>query len=72
MSILDHYTRVAFFRKANELEDILAGLMINGVRRDEIEIHEHQDRTVVLVRGSPRYELKVRFSIREALFGSKP
>lgn len=67
MSIRDHYTRVAFLKKANELEDILAGLMINGVRRDEIEVQEHPDRTVVVVRGQPRYEVKVSFSFREAM-----
>jgi hypothetical protein len=41
------------------LEDILAGLLSNGLRHNEIQIHRHRDRTVVTVRGVAKYELKV-------------
>jgi hypothetical protein len=53
-------------KEANEIEDILAGLMINGVRQDEIEIQRHPDKTVIVVRGVPRYELTTTFSIKRA------
>jgi hypothetical protein len=40
------------------LEDILAGLLSNGVRHNEIHIHRHPRRTVVTVRGVAKYELE--------------
>lgn len=44
------------------LEDVLAGLLANGVRIDEVEVQEHPgNRTVVAVRGTPRYEWSVKF-----------
>lgn len=43
-----------------ELEEIVSGLMINGVRNDEIEIQNHLDRYVVCVRGEPKYEVKLK------------
>lgn len=57
-------------KKANELDDIIAGLLINGVARDEIEVRECPDKTLVCVRGVPRYELKVRFSVKDAIWGN--
>lgn len=48
------------------LEDVLAGLLSNGVRIDEIDVQEHPgNRTVVVVRGTPRYEWSVSFSEQE-------
>lgn len=45
--------------RAGWLEDIAAGLIINGLRPDEVEIQEHPDgRTVVAVRGVPKYEFR--------------
>ena len=44
------------------LEDVLAGLLSNGVRHNEIRIHRHPDRTVVTVRGIAKYELKLSAS----------
>ncbi len=42
---------------ANWLDDILAGLLINGVSRSEIGIEHHPgSRTVVRVRGVAKYE----------------
>jgi hypothetical protein len=49
------------------LEDVLAGLLINGVARDEVEIRRFQDepwRVVVAVRGVPKYEHVVKFTVR--------
>lgn len=44
------------------LEDVVAGLLANGVRIDEIDVQEHPgNRTVVIVRGTPRYEWSVKF-----------
>jgi hypothetical protein len=45
--------------RANWLEDVLAGLLINGVEKSEIEIQERpENRTVVAVRGMLKYEWK--------------
>jgi hypothetical protein len=41
------------------LEDVLAGLLSNGVRHNEIRIHRYPNRTVVTVRGVAKYELKL-------------
>lgn len=47
--------------KANWLEDVVSGLLVNGVQQKEIEIQEHPEMvTVVLVRGLPKYEYKIR------------
>ncbi len=49
-------------RRADWLDDILAGLFINGIRKDAIEVQEHpgkdgtSGRTVVAVDGVPKYE----------------
>lgn len=46
------------------LEDVIAGLLINGVQQEEIEIHYFQSepgRCVVVVRGSPKYEHRITF-----------
>lgn len=43
--------------RAAWLEDVLAGLLANGVRKDEIEIQERAgNHTVVCVRGEAKYE----------------
>lgn len=47
--------------KANWLDDVIGGLLINGVAKDEIHINEHPDRTEVQVRGVPRYEFRWKF-----------
>lgn len=47
------------------LEDVLAGLLINGVAQDDIEIHYFQTdpgRCVVVVRGKPKYEHRISFT----------
>jgi len=41
------------------LEDVLAGLLSNGVRHNEIRIHRYPNRTIVTVRGVAKYELKL-------------
>jgi hypothetical protein len=40
----------------NWLEDVMAGLLTNGVRIDEIKVQHYPGRTVVTVRGVPKYE----------------
>lgn len=48
--------------RADWLADILASLVANGVRLDEIDVVEEiENRTVVLVRGVPSYVWAVRF-----------
>lgn len=61
----------ALYRKrANEIEDIVAGLMASGVSKDEIEIREYPAAvTRVAVRGVERYEITTTFSIKNAIFG---
>ena len=49
--------------KANWLDDVIAGLMVNGVTKDEIEIREYPDATRVAVRGVERYEFKITFKV---------
>jgi hypothetical protein len=45
---------------ANWLDDIIAGLLINGVPKEDIEIERHPDlSTVVVVRGVPRYKFNL-------------
>ena len=47
------------------LEDVLAGLLINGVAEDEIEVRRFQDnplKVVVAVRGVPKYEHTIKIS----------
>lgn len=57
---MDETVREAIKSRADWLEDVLAGLLINGVRREDIEIQEHPDcRTVVAVRGEPKYEWRI-------------
>jgi hypothetical protein len=69
MGLVNRLVRAATMKRANEIEDIVAGLMINGVTKDEIEIQEHPDKTIIVVRGVPRYEVTAKFSVRDALFG---
>lgn len=54
----EQYVRRMIDERANWLEDVLAGLLSNGVRMDEIEVCEFQGelRTQVRVRGVPKYE----------------
>jgi len=44
------------------LEDVLAGLLSNGVRHNEIRIQRYTNRTIVTVRGVAKYELKLGIS----------
>ena len=64
---MDQKARDALSEQYAWLEDVLAGLLINGVTQDDIEVRRFQDdplRVVVAVRGEPKYEhtIKVRFS----------
>ena len=52
------------------LEDILAGLLSNGVPHNEIHIHRHPRRTVVTVRGVAKYELELH-SARCSIAGGR-
>lgn len=57
-------------KRANEIEDIIAGLMASGVSQDDIEIREYPGSvTRVAVRGVERYEITTKFSIKNAIFG---
>lgn len=49
--------------KANWLDDVIAGLMINGVTKGEIEVRECPEATRIAVRGVERYEFKIKFTI---------
>ncbi len=46
--------------RANWMEDCIAGLMINGVSRDRIEIQAHMSKTVISVDGVPKFELEFK------------
>lgn len=56
--VVADYVRRIEVDRANWLEDVLAGLLVAGVRQDEIEIQVHPAdcKTVVAVRGVPKYE----------------
>ena len=69
LDIAHRLSRTAAVKQAEEIEGILAGLLINGVRQDEIEVQHHPGRVVIAARGEPRYEVRVKFSIRDAIFG---
>ena len=56
----------------NWLEDVLAGLLTNGVRLGEFKIKHYPDRTVVTVRGVPRYEWKPSARPRKEARPPKP
>lgn len=52
--------KAAMDSKLEWLEDIVAGLMAAGCTKEEIQIQEHPNcRTVVCVRGVPKYEWKI-------------
>ena len=54
-------TRRVMEKKAEWLEDILAGLLTNSVQMWEIQVQHHPDsRTVVVVRGVPLYEWRLQ------------
>jgi hypothetical protein len=38
------------------LSDVVSGLLINGVDKEEIELEQHPNRWVIKVRGVPKYE----------------
>jgi len=60
MKNIDCIARSISDAKANWLEDVLAGLLSAGVAENEIAIQHHPDnRTIVLVRGEPKYEWAV-------------
>jgi hypothetical protein len=58
-AVVERERRRAREEQSDWLEDILAGLLSNGLRHNEIQIHRHRDRTVVTVRGVAKYELKL-------------
>jgi hypothetical protein len=43
----------------NLLEDVLAGLLTNGVRLGDIKINHYPNRTVITVHGVEKYERKL-------------
>lgn len=48
------------------LEDVIAGLLAAGCTKDEIQVQEFQSdplRTVVAVRGVPKYEWRGKFTL---------
>ena len=49
--------------KANWLDDVIGGLLINGVMANEIDVQEHPSKTVVAVRGVPRYSWEHKLTI---------
>jgi hypothetical protein len=57
--------REAMMEQNAWLEDVLAGLLINGVTKDEIEVRRFQDnplKVVVAVRGVPKYEHTIKLT----------
>lgn len=51
------YVKRMQIARADWLEDVLAGLLSNGVDVNEIHVGVHPfSRTVISVRGTPRYE----------------
>ena len=47
---------------SNAIEDVLAGLLINGVSPGSINVQEHPGcRTIITVDGVPKYEFKLEF-----------
>lgn len=49
--------------RAEWLEDVLAGMLAAGCDQSEIEVQEHPgSRTIVCVRGEPKYEWKLSTS----------
>ena len=50
---------------ANQIEDALAGLLINGVPVGSIHVQQHPDRTVICVDGKPRYEFRIVFEAHD-------
>jgi hypothetical protein len=54
--------RKASLELANQIEDALAGLLINGVPVSSINVQHHPDRTVIAVYGKPHYEFKIVFT----------
>lgn len=66
MRSIREITTSAIAARSEWLEDVIAGLIINGVREDEITVADHNglapsftQRTVVSVRGEPKYEWKL-------------
>jgi hypothetical protein len=61
---LEARVRAAQKSRADWLEDVLAGLLINGVAMTEIKLeeHPHENRTVVVVRGVPMYEWRLNLT----------
>jgi hypothetical protein len=58
-AMVERERRRALEEQSDWLEDVLAGLLSNGVRHNEIRIHRYPSRTVVTVRGVAKYELKL-------------
>jgi hypothetical protein len=56
----------------NWLEDVLAGLLVNGVRLGDIKIKHFPDRTVITVHGVPKYEWKLSAPPRKETRAPKP
>lgn len=55
--IIENQCRRVTFELNEWMEDILAGLLVCGVKRDEIAVQHHpRNRTVILVRGVQKYE----------------
>jgi hypothetical protein len=55
----------ASLEMANQINDALAGLLINGVSVGSIEVQNHPgNRTVITVDGVPKYEFIHKFVVR--------
>lgn len=62
MDVIDDWVRRAAMSRAIWLEGILKNLLSTDMPTEDIEIQEHPDhRTVVAIRGVPRYEWKIAF-----------
>lgn len=55
--LIENQCRRSTFELNEWMEDILAGLLVCGVKRDEIVVQHHpRNRTVILVCGVQKYE----------------
>lgn len=59
---IEEMTRKAAANLSNEIEDALAGLLINGVCPSAIDLDYHPHKTVIKVDGTPRYEFRTMFT----------
>lgn len=59
-AMIDNTTEKIMEAQANWLEDVLAGLLINGVSVNDVDVQYHPDnRIVVAVDGVPKYTCSI-------------